>query len=152
MTTKLLALTLLFSALTFAGTTAGEDAKRELAQLKGTWRVLSEETAGLKIPADPNQVFIFSGPYLLVKVGTKITDEFRVEIVNAAKDPKEMDLIHFKEPYKGMVCPTIYKIEGNKLTLGVNFTPGNKRPAAFTTDQANGNTVLTLEKVGPKQK
>jgi hypothetical protein len=47
--------------------------------------------------------------------------------------------------------PAIYKIEGNKLTLCVNFDAGTKRPTTFTSDQTNRSTILVMEKVPAKK-
>jgi uncharacterized protein (TIGR03067 family) len=146
MKTKLLAVVLLFGAWSVLATAQGDDAKKELESLKGTWKLMEETDSGQKIPVDPNEIFIFNGDNLVNKVGTKITDEFQIKIVGAAKNPKEIDLIPLKDPNKGMTSPAIYKVEGNKLTICVNFAVGSKRPTAFTSDQTNRNIILTMEK------
>jgi uncharacterized protein (TIGR03067 family) len=145
MKTKVLAVVLLFGAWAVLATAGGDDAKKEMEKLQGTWKLTSETDSGQNIPVDPNEIFTFKGEDLVNKVGNKVTDEFKVKI-SAGKTPKEIDLIPQKEPNKGVPSPGIYKIEGNKLTVCVNFSPGSKRPAGFDSNQTNRNIVLTMEK------
>jgi uncharacterized protein (TIGR03067 family) len=150
MKTKVLAVVLLFGAWSVLATAGGDDAKKELEKLGGTWKLIEETDSGQKIPVDPNEVFIFKGESLTNKVGAKTTDEFTVKVM-PGKNPKEIDLIPLKEPNKGVPSPAIYKVEGNKLTICVNFAPGSKRPTAFTSDQTNRNIILTMEKSEAKK-
>jgi uncharacterized protein (TIGR03067 family) len=151
MKTKLMAVMLLFGAWAVVATGQGDDEKKELEKLKGTWKLTSEVDSGTSIPPDPNEVFIFNGKNVQNKVGPKITDEFDLKL-NLKENPKQIDLIPLKEPNKGVPSPAIYKIEGNKLTICVNFAPGGKRPNAFESNQTNRNIILTMEKMEDKKK
>jgi uncharacterized protein (TIGR03067 family) len=146
MKTKVLAVALLFGAWAVLATAGGgDDAKKEMEKLQGTWKLTSEVDSGQNIPVDPNETFTFKGEDLINKVGNKATDEFKVKII-PGKTPKEIDLIPQKEPNKGVPSPAIYKIEGNKLIVCVNFAPGSKRPGGFDSNQTNRNIILTMEK------
>jgi uncharacterized protein (TIGR03067 family) len=149
MKTKLMAVMLLFGAWSVVATGQGDD--KELEKFTGTWKLTSEVDSGMNIPADPQEVFVFKGKNLVNRVGPKITDEFEVKL-NPGKTPKEIDLIPLKEPNKGVPSPAIYKMEGNKLTICVNFAPGGKRPTAFESNQTNRNIILTMEKMDEKKK
>jgi uncharacterized protein (TIGR03067 family) len=151
MKTKLLALIVLFGSWSVVATGQGADEKKELEKLKGHWKLVSEVDSGQNIPADPTELFIFHGNNLLNRVGLKILDEFELK-VNPTKKPKEMDLIPFKEPNKGIPSPAIYKMEGNKLTICVNFGPGGKRPSDFTSNATDRNIILIMERLDSKKK
>jgi uncharacterized protein (TIGR03067 family) len=145
MKTKLMAVMVLFSAWAVMATAQGEDSAKELESLKGTWKLVSEVASGQNIPADPMEIFIFTGDNVVNKVGPKVTDEFTIK-VNPTKTPKEIDLIPLKDPNKGVSCPGIYKVEKNELTICVNFNANAKRPTAFESTNTNGNIILTMKK------
>jgi uncharacterized protein (TIGR03067 family) len=117
-----------------------------LPALQGTWRLIQENDSGQAIPCDPNERFIFKGGNLLNMVGRKATDEFNVRIIRGHR-PQQMDLIPLKEPNRGVPFPAIYKIEGDKLTICVNFQPGGKRPDSFNNNANNRWIVLTMQRV-----
>jgi uncharacterized protein (TIGR03067 family) len=147
MITKVLAVALLFGAWTLAAMGGGDDAKKELDKLQGVWKL--EEG---KIRDYRDEFFIIKDDCIIDKIDAKVIDEFRVKIVNPTKNPKEIDLIPLKDPNKGIACPAIYKVEGNKLTICVRFEPGSKRPTDFTSNQTNRNIILIMVKVEAKQK
>jgi uncharacterized protein (TIGR03067 family) len=151
MKSNLLALLVLFGAWSAIATGQGGDEKKELEKFKGTWKLIGEVDSGQNIPADPNEVFIFNGNNLLIKLGLKITEEFDLK-VNPTKTPKEMDLISIKEPNKGVPFPAIYKMEGNKLSICVNFALGGKRPTDFISTAENRNLLKIMEKIQKNQK
>jgi uncharacterized protein (TIGR03067 family) len=145
MKTKVLAVTLLFVASAVLATAGGEDAKKDMEKLKGTWKLIGETDSGQPVPPDPNEIFIFDGKEDLVnKVGAKITDEFTIKL-NPTKNPKEMDFVPKREPNVGVPSPAIYKFEDKKLIICVNFAPSAKRPTTFESTAANHNILLTLE-------
>lgn len=147
MKTKVVALALLFGVWSVVASAGGDDAKKELEKLKGTWKLTSEVDSGQQIPPDAmGEIFVFNGDNVVNKVGAKVTDEFQIKL-NPAKSPKEIDLIPLKEPNKGVPSPGIYKVEGNKLVICVNFAPGSKRPTGFDSNQTNRNIILTMEKM-----
>jgi uncharacterized protein (TIGR03067 family) len=146
MKAKLVALALIFGAWAVSVSADEQDAKKALAELKGTWQLVNEVDAGTPFPADPKEVFIFNGESLVNKVDTKVTDEFTLKI-DPTKTPKEIDLVPQKDPNKGVPAPAIYKVEGNKLTICVNFTPGAKRPSNFESNNTNRNIILTMQKM-----
>jgi uncharacterized protein (TIGR03067 family) len=150
MKTKLLALVVLVGPLTGVGVGGGDEVKKELAKLQGTWKLGLQPgpNGGLE---DPNETFIFDGDNLKTKRDTKISDEFQVKII-PGKTPKEIDLIPLREPNKGKPCPAIYKLDGNELTICVNFAPGAKRPTDFTATAKNRNILLIMEKIEKNQK
>jgi uncharacterized protein (TIGR03067 family) len=145
MKTKLVAAMLLFAAWSVVATGQGDDEKKELEKLKGTWKLTGEVDSGTNIPPDPQEVFIFNGKNVVNKVGPKITDEFDLKL-NLKENPKQIDLIPLKEPNKNVPSPAIYKFDNGKLVICVNFAPGSKRPNAFESNQTNRNIILTLEK------
>jgi uncharacterized protein (TIGR03067 family) len=147
MKTKLFAAMLLFGAWSVVATGQGADEQKALEKFKGTWKLVSEVDSGKNIPADPNEVFIFDGKKNCTnKCGLGIRDEFELK-VNPTKTPKEIDLIPLKEPNKGIPSLAIYKLEGNKLSICINFNVGAKRPTAFECNESNRNIILIMEKV-----
>jgi len=146
MKAKLAAVAILFGVWAVLAHGQGEDPKKDMDSLNGTWKLVSEMDRGQNIPVDPNEIFVINGDSLVNKVGNKITDEFTIKKVNAAKNPQEIDLVPLRDPNKGVPCPAILKVEGNQLVICVNFNPGAARPTTFESTQANGNIVLTMKK------
>jgi hypothetical protein len=182
MQTKLITSAVLLAMWTATATAGGSDVKQGLERLKGTWKLVYEENAGVKIPVKPNEVFIFDRDMVVNKVGDKITDELFVRIA-PGKTPIEkaleasttlgcmgspgaqglflvasallaerrpaLDLwgvdicFGYKMPYRA-----IYKLQGNKLTLCVNFTSNGIRPTDFSTNATNTRIyLLIMEKI-----
>jgi uncharacterized protein (TIGR03067 family) len=171
MKTRFLLIVLLCGAWPIMATAQDNDARKELAKLKGTWKLVYEEDSGEKIPVRPREQFIFSTDYPAPAGSATWALSLRNRMdrrlvpknpdvglfwlrVPAIKMPRELDFWD-ADICKGDLIPSlaIYKIEGNKLTICVNwfFGGSSRRPTDFTTNATNRNVLLIMEKVEAKQ-
>jgi uncharacterized protein (TIGR03067 family) len=132
--------------LLVAAFAAGQnDAQKEQTKFQGTWAVESATADGKEIPSDVFKTFkmTFKGDNYTVTMGQeKIEGTFRLD---AAKNPKAIDIVPDNGPDRGRVQPGIYEIDGNKLKI-CGAMPGRERPTNFDTKDKPGQTVLVLRK------
>jgi uncharacterized protein (TIGR03067 family) len=122
-----------------------DDANKEYDRFEGTWKFVSIEVEGMKVPED-----MIKGQRLNCK-GTQFTAEGMGEAfkgtfkVDASKKPKTID-VHFTEgPEKGNTLLGIYELEGDvyKVCLG---TPGKSRPTEFVSKPGSGHVLEILHR------
>jgi uncharacterized protein (TIGR03067 family) len=128
--------------IVIAGFLVAADAKedKELKNLQGTWKVVSGETGGVKVPADKlkDAVLVIDGDKFIMtdrgkeKEGKTLT--FKIDL---SKRPKQLDLTDPKEKDAKPV-PCIYALDGDELKLCIPLVPLGKkedvqRPASFDT-------------------
>jgi uncharacterized protein (TIGR03067 family) len=83
---------------------------------------------GIKHPNDlPNTLHVQKHFVLFIRGAELILRQAEVRL-DASKDPRAIDLT-FGRPGRDKVCPIIYKLEGDKLTLCV--PDGDRRPTEF---------------------
>jgi uncharacterized protein (TIGR03067 family) len=120
------------SALADDKNPAGKDA------LAGTWKLTSVEINGQPLSMEKLQearLVVEGAKYSLVLGETRLE---MTHVLHVDKAPKEMELSIAEGPDKGKVFPAIYKLEGDKLTVCRNITPGKERPTEFATKPDTG--------------
>lgn len=132
----------LLSCITVIG--QGDDGAKELAPLAGTWRVVSVEEGGEKVPeADVKK----SDRWLRIthdKVIAGSGERTQLEgtiVLNATRKPREIDMTDF--PVKGKTTHGIYRIDGRKLLLCYDL-PDQKRPTEFKTARNSNQRLISL--------
>jgi uncharacterized protein (TIGR03067 family) len=129
---------------------AGGDAKlidAEYAKLEGTWRFLSLEVDGMKLPeaAIKDARLIIKGKEFTMKdpVAT-YRGTFRID---PAKKPKTIDIKFTEGPEKGNTSLGIYELNGDELKMCLTIT-AKDRPTAFEAKAKSGHgfEVLRREK------
>jgi uncharacterized protein (TIGR03067 family) len=134
---------LLLSGFLVAAEDSQAAAKKELANLEGTWRgVGGEEVGHVLTPEDAKkeeEEFVFKGDSLTVRKHGKVLREFTISI-DPSKTPKEMDLHFTKGDDEGKKCLAIYTIEGDRLKICTETklrpSRGGPRPNVFSTQKA----------------
>ena len=116
---------------------------KELERLQGTWDITSLETEGKKMGESAvrgSQIRISGNTFETVAMGA--TYKGRIEI-DAAKKPKQLDLVFEAGPEKGTRSLAIYEIDEDRWRICLGLT-GKKRPTAFSTKAGSGHALETL--------
>jgi uncharacterized protein (TIGR03067 family) len=126
-----------------AGAQAGDEAlvKKELAALRGNWNVVK----GAAENQDVNMQFSIVEESLRIDIGGAFKD-FTIKI-NAAKKPKEIDIITIAPDGSDLAMLGIYQLQGD--TLRICFADfGKQRPTEFKAkaDSKQVHYVLKREK------
>jgi uncharacterized protein (TIGR03067 family) len=124
-------------------------AKKELKKFEGKWRVSKMIRADGEMEAGPNDpvpVLEFKGRKILAD-GKEVGE---VATLEPSADPKCLDvktLMRSGEVPEGGTIETIYKFDGDALTLAVYLGEGKKRPANFDAPKEAGTVVIVLKRV-----
>jgi uncharacterized protein (TIGR03067 family) len=116
---------------TFAGK-PDDAAEADLKAMVGKWKVEKAELGGKDATAvvkDVKLELAEGGKYKLDLLGQKDEGTFSVD---PSRKPAEMDIKGTEGPNKGKTIKTIYKLEGDTLTVCYELG-GNARPAKFET-------------------
>jgi uncharacterized protein (TIGR03067 family) len=123
----------------------GRDNKDDLKAMDGTWQPVSGEQAGEKFPEETLKTIklvIKEGKWT-VTVGNE-TDKGTLTL-DAAKKPKEMDIVGTEGPSKDKKFPAIYELTDDTLKVCYNLD-GKERPKEFKTKEGSKDLVLTYKR------
>jgi uncharacterized protein (TIGR03067 family) len=118
----------------------GEDAKKELKKLEGTWAMVSGEKAGKPLPEPTltNAWLVIKGEQHTVQVGD---DAFvGTHRLDPTKKPKAIDSTDAEGQFKGKTYLGIYEVDGDQFKVCF-AEPGKERPQAFTTKSGTGHIL-----------
>ena len=120
--------------------------RKDKAGLQGTWKVVSSESNGEKVPADDLKglAIIFRGNAIFVREGAKEQEKFGM-LLDPLRKPKEMDLAFLHAPNKGRLDRAIYDLDGDALRICIQENKDSPRPTDFTAP-ANSNRWLVVLK------
>jgi uncharacterized protein (TIGR03067 family) len=117
-------------ALLVVAAAAPADDKADLKAAVGKWRVEKGTIGGV------DQTALFKDLVLTIQADGKYAVTFGAEkdegtfTVDSSKSPKQMDITPTGGPNKGKTLRTIYKIDGDTLTVCYQLGEGD-RPTAF---------------------
>jgi uncharacterized protein (TIGR03067 family) len=122
------------------------DEKDELKPVQGDWKVVTAKLAGKDFPEAIVKIMSLSmkADKYLVKVGNA-PDEGTIK-VDAAKQPKTMEIKGTKGPNEGKTFLTIFKVEKNKMTICYDLK-GKVYPSAFESTEENGFFLVEYERI-----
>jgi uncharacterized protein (TIGR03067 family) len=125
-----------------------DDAEKDGKALEGTWVPLSAELGGRKFPDEvlKTMKLVMAGEKYTVTVGAQ-TDQGTVKL-DAAQNPKAMDIKGTEGPNKGKNFPAIYELKGDTLRVCYDLS-GNKRPAEFKTREDTQLFLVTYRREKP---
>ena len=134
---------------------AADDSKKEpldmeYVKLEGTWRVVSLEIEGMKIPEETvkDSRLIIKGKEFTMK--EKIATYRGNFIIDPSKKPKTIDMKFTEGPEKGNTSLGIYQLEGDDLKLCLTIT-AKDRPTEFAAKPKNGHGFEVLKREKPKK-
>jgi uncharacterized protein (TIGR03067 family) len=122
--------------------------RKDIDRWQGTWRAISMTTDGK--PADAAKL----APIKLTVRGTDYHfqngdfSEHGTYRFDAAKDPKQLDIIVGDGKDKGKVHVTIYRFDGERITLALDGA-NKTRPGSFESKAGSGQIVEVWERVKP---
>lgn len=130
--------------------TAADDGKntvleKEYAKLEGSWRVVTLEVDGTKLPKE-----MIKAARLVVK-GREFTMKDPVAtykgtlVLDPAKQPKTIDMKFTEGPEKGHTSLGIYELDGDNWKLCLTIT-AKERPTEFATKAKSGQGLELLKR------
>lgn len=123
-------------------------AQKELKKLAGKWQMTrganSKEAGDIK---DVEFLCEFDKAEVTFS-GNNKKEMMRVTAVDAATDPKCIDLTELKDGKPGRTVEAVYKIDGDTLTIALMVTKGEKqRPVNFDQPKDARGMVWTFKRV-----
>ena len=122
----------------------------DYAKLEGTWRVVSLEIEGKKIPEETikDSRLIIKGKEFTMK--EKIATYRGNFSTDPSKKPKTIDMKFTEGPEKGNTSLGIYELDGDNLKLCLTIT-AKDRPAEFAAKPRSGLGHEVLKREKPKK-
>ena len=156
---KTLAMTCLALGILFATSDpalAADDAKkraikRDTKKLEGSWRTISVETNGKKLPEDvikemADLRLVFKGNTGSIRNKGKVLSEGPFTI-DPTKKPKTLDLKVTKGQRKGSTSLAIYELDGDTLkACWTSLAVDRKRPKEFATKPDSGLLLIIYKR------
>jgi uncharacterized protein (TIGR03067 family) len=130
-----------------------EAVRKEYARFRGTWKIVSMEAEGMKLPEAlfKNSRLALEGDRFTHTEGTATyRGTFKLDLT---KKPRQIDIVFTEGPEKGKTVLGIYELEGDTYRLCISLT-GKERPKEFASKAGSGHVieVLQREKANPKKK
>jgi uncharacterized protein (TIGR03067 family) len=131
-----------------AGAAQTEDNANDLKLMQGTWSGAFIEAGGKPLPDKEKAVklklIVKADKYTVFLDEKKITEgELKLD---ASKKPRTIDALPADGPFKGMVQPGIYKIEGYEMWV-LFSKPGVDRPTEFKTKEGTDQMLASYQRV-----
>jgi uncharacterized protein (TIGR03067 family) len=133
------------SALGPSEALSGDTVAEEYARFAGTWRFLSVEVEGRRVPAEAlrhSQLTLKGNRFLLRADPVTYRGTF---ILRLAQEPKEIDVHFISGPGAGLVALGIYQLVGDTYTACIGF-PGVERPSEFASRPGSGHVLEVLRR------
>jgi uncharacterized protein (TIGR03067 family) len=137
----------------FAAEVGGEDAKKELQKLQGTWVMVSGELGGKKTADEhvSRSKIVYEGDKMQIMVPNQTTETIVAEIVkiDPTKEPKEMHFLRKNGPNAGKTLIGIYEFEGDDQYKFAFDPTGAATLKEFATKDGTGHVRNTWKRVKP---
>jgi len=130
---------------------AGGDASRkDLKLLQGTWVLAAMEANGKEVPVEKLQhtILIIKEDTYTVKIKDKVMSVVRIKL-DAAKDPRQIDMTFTDGAAKDKVGKGIYLITGDTFKMCRGLDPDQDRPREFATWPDTNVFVVTWKRQPP---
>jgi uncharacterized protein (TIGR03067 family) len=135
------------------GVARGADEASDLARrLQGEWEGVEIEIQGEKRPEEDAKAFRLSikGDEVTVKTNSCPGRKSKLEKLDPAKSPMEMDLLALERSEKGGTQHCIISLDKERLLLCAPLS-GDRRPTEFKTQAKDGFVLVLLKRVESKR-
>ena len=148
---KLKALLVLSVALCVAADKPKVDAKKELANLQGTWVMAELEVNGVAVAAKKLEgtTLVIKGDKYTVKV-KDTAHETTIEI-DPTTDPKSIDTLFPNGAELPKLSKGVYELDGDTLKICRHQTPGEDRPTQIGSWPNTNLFVVTWKRKKAKE-
>jgi uncharacterized protein (TIGR03067 family) len=129
------------------------DGKRGLEALQGEWEVVEVNANGTDRTEELKKMgfkITFQGTTMRIPGKPGKSPEFTVTL-DAAKEPKVIDMLPTNGPFKGQTLAGIYDLKGDELRLCMPNQPKEERPGSFFSDQGSGLGVFRMKRSAKAQ-
>jgi uncharacterized protein (TIGR03067 family) len=116
-----------------------------IESLQGTWDIVALEVDGKTMPESGfhgSRIVVEGNTFTTISMGATYGGSLTVD---AAKNPKTLDLSFKAGPEKGNTSLAIYELDGDGWTLCLTVT-GKTRPIAFATKAGSGHALERLKR------
>jgi uncharacterized protein (TIGR03067 family) len=122
-----------------------EDTKKELEKFRGTWRFVSVEIEGMKLPEQQlkgSQLVLDGDKFTFTDSQATYRGTFKLAV---DQKPKTIDVTFHEGPEKGKTSKGIYELEGDvyKVCMGL---AGKERPTEFASKPGSGHVLELLRR------
>jgi uncharacterized protein (TIGR03067 family) len=121
--------------------------KAELERLQGTWKLIERKYDGKQAPEEEVKllaikIVVKGDKVAFTSAGDTEASESTIT-VNPAVTPRTLDVLHTKGSSKGKKVLSIYKLEGDRLTVCNSL---KERPTEFTAGPGSGRALLVFRR------
>jgi uncharacterized protein (TIGR03067 family) len=135
-----------FIAGTFGSVRGADDKDKDEKAIQGVWSYESMEWNGKKIPAEQikESTITIEGNKFTVKRGKEVAQAGTLKF-DSIKSQKIFDATVTEGEGKGSVMLGIYKIDGDSITVCMNYS-GTERPTAYKTAEQSESVLVTAKR------
>jgi uncharacterized protein (TIGR03067 family) len=122
-----------------------DDTKKDIERLEGTWKFISVEASGMKLPEDQfkdSRLVLKGNHFTATMAGNTSKGTYQVD---ATKKPKTLDITFTEGAEKGTSMQGIYEVEGDVYKVCFNLS-GKGRPTEFSSKLDSGNVLEILRR------
>jgi len=124
-------------------------ARKDLAKLQGSWKLISGELAGQALPAGTLSSFSLQIRDNQYEFRNGQETEKASMVLDPSKSPAHVDFTVTEGSYKGQKQIGIYQLSDNKVKFCLAQPDEKKRPEAFKTTAENQYMIFEFERVKP---
>ena len=115
-------------------------------ELEGVWDCTGATIDGRSLPEEAAKTLkltLTAGRYKSERGDQVLFDS--IDRVDAAKNPKQIDMVGTEGELKGKSALGIYKVDGDMLTI-CYVMPGKERPVGFDSQPQSGAFLVTYKR------
>jgi uncharacterized protein (TIGR03067 family) len=143
-----LLMTLAVGLMLASNAAQADDAKKDVDQLQGTWKMESFVLDGKPVEKMKGATRTIDGEKLTITIGKDVYRKATFKI-DSTKSPKWMDLSYTEGPDKGKTRLGIYTLEGDTQKICYGALDSKERPTEFASKPGSGHQLVIFKRVKP---